>query len=141
MGLLSKRDDSNIENIFNDDLFNYKFGRDNFFNDMKRLFHEEYELLREEEDEYVLEMYLPGVKKDEVSIELNGNELKIKTDINRKKHEEKGLRNYLKNSYFKYILNNGCDHKNINAELIDGILKIKVPKIKSNNTNKKIEIR
>ncbi len=100
---------------------------------------------REDEDAYYVEVDLPGVKKEDIHIEVKDNMLIISGERKFKKEEkDKG---YVRvESFFgkferKFTLPPDADTEHIEAEVEDGVLKIKIPKIKESKNVKKIEIK
>jgi len=86
--------------------------------------------IEEEDDAYVLEAELPGVKREDVTIEQVGNELLISGEF--KERERKGLirRQTRRVGKFSYhvALPEQVDPDKIEAKLDKGILTIRVPK-------------
>src|SRR5512132_3673130 len=86
--------------------------------------------LEETDDAYVLEAELPGVKREDVNIELVGNELSITGEI--KEPERKGTvrRQSRRTGRFAYrvSLPSHLDPDKVEAKLEGGILKVSVPK-------------
>jgi len=85
----------------------------------------------EMEDKYIVELEVPGVKKDEIQISLKNENLTI--SWNRKREKKEGL---LKDTKYERSEGNftrsfsveGAESDKISAELKNGILKITVPK-------------
>jgi HSP20 family protein len=86
--------------------------------------------IEEGDDAYVLEVELPGVQRDDVNIELVGNELMISGEL--KERERKGIvrRRTRRVGRFDYrvMLPSQVEAKNIEAKLHDGVLTVRVPK-------------
>jgi HSP20 family protein len=86
--------------------------------------------IEEEDDAFVIEAELPGVKRDDVNIELVGNELSITGEI--KERERKGVvrRRTRRVGRFDYrvALPSQVDTKKIEAKLNEGVLTVRVPK-------------
>ena len=88
---------------------------------------------REGEFAYHVEVDLPGVKKEDINIEVEENTLVISGE--RKVKEEIKEENYYKveSSFGKFSrsfsLPDGVDIENIHAESIDGVLEVVVPKL------------
>jgi HSP20 family molecular chaperone IbpA/Icc-related predicted phosphoesterase len=86
--------------------------------------------IEEEDDSYVIEADLPGVKRDDVNIELVGRELTITGEI--KERERKGVlrRQTRRTGHFTYrvILPEEVDPEKIDAKLADGVLTVRVAK-------------
>jgi len=100
---------------------------------------------RETEESYHIEVELPGVKKEEVNIEVDGNVLSISGERNVK--EEYKDENYHKvESRFghfsrSFTLPEKVDVSNIEAEFVNGILEVQIPKLKVDNLSTKITIK
>jgi HSP20 family protein len=86
--------------------------------------------IEERDDAYVIEAELPGVKREDVDIELVGNELTISGEI--KERERAGLlrRRTRRMGRFEYrvVLPVQVDPDNIEAGLDGGVLTVRVPK-------------
>jgi len=86
--------------------------------------------IEEEDDAYVLKAELAGVKREDVNVEVIGNELSITGEI--KEQEGKGIvrRRTRRTGRFEFhvSLPNQVDTDKIDAELADGVLTVRVPK-------------
>jgi HSP20 family protein len=86
--------------------------------------------VEETDDAWVVEADLPGVKREDVNVEVRGNELIISGEI--KERERKGIlrRRTRRSGQFEYrvTLPGGADPGGIDASLDDGVLKVRVPK-------------
>ncbi|WP_027929046.1 Hsp20/alpha crystallin family protein [Amycolatopsis thermoflava] len=84
----------------------------------------------ETEDAYVVEVDLPGVKRDDMAIELVGSELAVTGEI--KEKERQGLLRHRtrRTGQFSYrvTLPDRVDAEKIEAALDEGVLTIRVPK-------------
>jgi len=100
---------------------------------------------REDENAYILEIDLPGVKKEDINIEVKDNLLIISGERKFKKEEsDKGYKRV--ESFFgrferRFTLPADADVEHIEAKMEDGVLKIVIPKIKEPENTKKIEIK
>ena len=98
--------------------------------------------IEEQDDTYVLEAELPGVKREDVNIELVGNELSITGEI--KERERKGAlrRRTRRTGHFEYRvrLPDQVDASKIEAGLDQGVLTVRVPK-SERAQRQKIEIK
>ncbi|NPA50405.1 MAG: Hsp20/alpha crystallin family protein [Epsilonproteobacteria bacterium] len=101
---------------------------------------------RESDDAYYIEVDLPGVKKEDININVHDNILTIsgerKLDEERKDDEFY----YIESVYGKFersfTLPEDADVDNIEATDEDGVLTIKIPKVKkSEKAPKRIEIK
>jgi HSP20 family protein len=86
--------------------------------------------VEEQDDAYVVEAEVPGIKREDVNIELVGNELAITGEM--KEKERKGvLRRRTRRVgrfEFRVTLPNQVDPEKIDAKLADGVLTVRVPK-------------
>ena len=101
---------------------------------------------READDAYYLEVDLPGVKKENISIDVEDNALRISGE--RKLQEERKDEDFyrVESVYGKFervfSLPEDVDADKIEAEMEDGVLQIKIPKKQTiENAPKKIEIK
>lgn len=87
--------------------------------------------LREETDKLVLEMELPGLKKDDIEISLENNVLTIKGERKFEKEEKKENYNRIERAYGKFSrsfsLPTTVKPDGIDASLKDGILTLALP--------------
>ncbi|MFC9709385.1 Hsp20/alpha crystallin family protein [Paenibacillus sp. NPDC056933] len=89
--------------------------------------------IREEGDKYWVEAELPGIAKEDIDIQVEGNELIIrakrnedyeeKDDSNRVIRRERRSGKFIRSFYVDHI-----DEENIKARLEDGVLKLEIPK-------------
>jgi len=86
--------------------------------------------IEEQDDTYVLEAELPGVKRDDVNIEVVGNELSITGEIKEKERKGALRRRTRRTGRFEYRvrLPEQVDASKIEASLDQGVLTIRVPK-------------
>jgi HSP20 family protein len=97
--------------------------------------------LSETEDAYVAEVELPGVKKDDISVELTGQELAIAGEYTETGQEGRALRRSRRTGHFEYrvMLPGQADADKITASLADGVLTVTVPKAETDKP-RRIEI-
>jgi HSP20 family protein len=86
--------------------------------------------IEETDDAYVIEMELPGVKQDDVDIEINGRELTVSGEIKEKERAGILRRRTRKVGEFHYAvtLPMEIDEDSVSADLDGGVLTIRVPK-------------
>ncbi len=122
------------------------FFSDEFLMPRRSLARDTFKLDVEEKDnEYVVEAEMPGVKKEEISLEMRDEMLCI--SIERKEEREEEKKNYIHkerkySSMSRSVYLKDVDSKNIKAKLDDGVLKINIPKLekaKSEKSNIEIE--
>lgn len=121
------------------DYFNHwldSFFKDDFFAPFQRLssFSSFKVDLKETDEDYTVEADLPGVKKEDITLEYKNNYLTIRAKretLNETKAEDKNYvcreRSYGQFQRSFYIDN--VAHQDIDAEFKEGILKIKLPKM------------
>lgn len=89
--------------------------------------------VKETQDEYLIEVAAPGMKKDDFKVEVNNNVLTISCEVEDKKEEnEKGFtrREFCYSAFRRSfaIPRNEVDESKIDASYKDGILEIKLHK-------------
>lgn len=102
--------------------------------------------VRDKKEEYDIRAELPGVKKEDLDIEINENYLTINAVKSEEKKEDE---KFYKKSEFSYgefsrtvYLPEDVDVEKIDAKLEHGVLKLTVPKVeKENKTAKKITVK
>jgi HSP20 family protein len=98
--------------------------------------------IEEQDDAYVIEAELPGVDRDDVNVELVGNELTITGDL--KERERQGIlrRRTRRVGRFelRVILPDRVDSTNVTAELEHGVLTVRVPKLEAAE-RRRIEVK
>jgi HSP20 family protein len=86
--------------------------------------------LEEHDDAYVVEADVPGVKPEDVDVELVGNELMISGEIKEKERKGTVRRQSRRTGRFDYrvSLPTHVDSEKVEAKLSDGVLQVRVPK-------------
>jgi HSP20 family protein len=86
--------------------------------------------IEEQDDAYVIEAEVPGVRKDDVNIELISNELMITGEIKEREREGILRKRTRRIGRFEYRvrLPEQVDPDNVEAKLKDGVLSVRVPK-------------
>ena len=85
--------------------------------------------LRETDDAYVVEMDLPGVKKDDITVELSGNELVVTGDLKDGADDQSSQRiGRSGHVEQRMLLPASADTDKVTASLSDGVLTVTVPK-------------
>jgi HSP20 family protein len=98
--------------------------------------------IEEQDDAYVLEVEVPGVKREDVNIEVVGNELSITGEIKEKERKGALRQRTRRTGRFEYRvrLPEQVDASKIEASLDQGVLMVRVPKSKRAQ-RQKIEIK
>ncbi len=94
-------------------------------------------------DKYVVSAHVPGVKRDQIDVELNEGRLSIMVD--KKDSDEDKAKNYLQKETGEYTCTRGVFLKDaattgLSAKLADGILTVNVPKQDQNANVTKVSI-
>ena len=99
--------------------------------------------VRETADAYTVSAELPGVKKDEIAVEIEGNEVTISAETRREsaKEGEKWLRveRFAGKTARRFALPQDLDEAKAVAKFTDGVLELTLPK-KAAVTGRKVEI-
>ncbi|MFI5221356.1 MAG: Hsp20/alpha crystallin family protein [Bacteroidia bacterium] len=122
---------------------------DEFFNDSigkfeRNVFFTPRVDVAENAKQFEIHVSLPGLKKEEVKLDVDGEMLTISGE-RKFKNEDKENKYHLVENFYGYFsrsfnLPENIDKTNISAELNDGILNVKLPKteVKENKTSIKI---
>ncbi len=100
---------------------------------------------KEDEKAYYVEIDLPGVKKEDINIEVKDNVITVSGERKFKKTEEdKGYKRV--ESFFgkferSFTLPADADAEKIEAKVEDGVLLITIPKVEQKENVKKIEVK
>ena len=98
------------------------------------------------DDAYVVEVELPGVKEEDISVQLHGNMLIVKGNKH-SSHEEKNKTYYFSERSYgafqrTFRLPADVDDSGIEAEAADGVLTLRIPKRKELETaTRRIQIQ
>lgn len=92
---------------------------------------------------YIISIEVPGVKREDITMDVDGNYLKIKAV--KKNPYDKASKVILNSRSFRqfsktYVLGDAIDKESISAELKDGVLTVTLQKTNT-KLNHKIEIR
>jgi HSP20 family protein len=86
--------------------------------------------IEETEDAWIVEAELPGVRKEDVNVEVRGSELSISGEIKEREREGVLRRRMRKTGEFDYhiTLPGEASAENIEARLDSGVLTVRIPK-------------
>lgn len=101
---------------------------------------------REGEFAYHVDADLPGVKKEDIKIDIKDNMLTISGERHHKEETNEGDYHRIETSFGKFersfTLPKGADIENITASNKDGVLEVTIPKLKSETEKvKKVEVK
>ena len=89
-------------------------------------------------DHFLLEADLPGMKREDVHIDVEENVLTISAEVNQCRDESREHYVYNERRCGKFQRSftlNGIDETQISAEYVDGVLKLKMPKLAQETKN------
>ena len=101
--------------------------------------------IAETEKAFEIDFHLPGIKKDEITIDINENQLTVSGE--RKCKNEKDEKNFKSvESYYgtfnrSFYLPDNVDEDKVSATYEDGILKVVVPKDEKKITKRTVSIK
>jgi HSP20 family protein len=98
----------------------------------------------EDEKSYTVKADIPGVKKDDIQVSVEGNQVSIEAESNKEREEKKGdtvLRSerYYGRVFRSFALAHEVDGGKAEAKYQDGVLELKLPK-KSNGASKTVKV-
>jgi HSP20 family protein len=98
--------------------------------------------LEETDDAYVLELELPGVRKEDVNIEVRDNEVRVTGEIKQKERMGILRRQMRRVGQFQYVvaLPGDIDPQQVEASLHDGVLTVRLGKAAASQP-RPIEVR
>ena len=121
---------------------------DDFFNDglmpSRNILRDSFKLdIVEKDGEYLIEAEMPGIKKDEIDLDIDEENLRI--SVNRVEEASNDGQNYIHrerraSSMSRRVRLSGANLNEITAKLEDGVLTVTIPKEVKTNVSRKIEI-
>lgn len=103
--------------------------------------------IRDNGDSYLLEADLPGFKKEDIKIDIDGSYLKISAERRCENEEKDSKGNFVKcersyGSFSRSFDITGIKPEAITAEYSDGVLKLTMPKVEEEiPTSRRLEIK
>lgn len=100
--------------------------------------------VKEDDKAYTIRAEIPGVKKDDIKVDVEGNQVSVRAEIKQEKEEKKGEKVvYSERAYGmasrSFTLPSEVDAKDAKAEYKDGLLSLTLPK-KANGAGQRIAI-
>ena len=100
--------------------------------------------VKEDDKAYTIRAEIPGVKKDDIKVDIDGNLVSLRADVRQEKEEKKGEKVvYSERAYGmasrSFTLPAEVDAKAVKAEYKDGLLSLTLPK-KANGSAQRIAI-
>ena len=101
--------------------------------------------VKEGDGAYVVQAEIPGVKKDDINVTINGNQVAISAEVKRQREDKQGekvLRSerYYGKVYRAFSLAQDVDEASAQAKYNEGVLELRLPK-KAAVTSKKLAIQ
>lgn len=103
--------------------------------------------ITEQEKTYQLKFDLPGVKKEQIKVDVDGDLLTVRAERREEKKQESKKKYLSEISYGSYVrsftLPEAVDEKSVDAKFADGVLTVTVPKMetKPEKPAKQIEVK
>jgi len=87
----------------------------------------------EDDKSYMVKAELPGVKKEDVHVSIDGNRVSISAEVKREKEEKSGEKVIRSERYFgqvqrSFTLQSDIDEGRAEAKFTDGVLNLSLPK-------------
>lgn len=131
-GLVRRPTASILDDFFNDEFFLPSFNSNSHLD------------VYQEDNKYVVEVDLPGYKKEEINMSFNNDLLTIKAEHKEEKKEDTKKYIYRSRSqsmFSRQIRFNNIDHSNIDAKFEEGVLKVTLPIRGESEIVKQIEVK
>jgi len=101
--------------------------------------------LSEDDKAYTVRAQIPGVKKEDVKVQVDGNRVSISAESKQEKEEKEGERVICRecrqgSSYRSFTLDSAVDESQAQAKYENGILELMLPK-KNGSAAKQLEIK
>ncbi|MDO9312284.1 MAG: Hsp20/alpha crystallin family protein [Nitrosomonas sp.] len=101
--------------------------------------------LTENDKTYTIHAEIPGVNKEDINVQVDGNRISISAETKKEKEEKEGERVicrecYQGSSYRSFTLDSDVDEANTSAKYENGMLELILPK-KNGKTFKQIEVK
>lgn len=98
----------------------------------------------EEDKAYRVKAEIPGVKKEDIAIAVDGNRVTISAEVKREKEEKKDEKVIRSERYYGkvsrgFVLDQEVDEQGAQAKYVDGVLELTLPK-KASGAAKKITV-
>ena len=99
----------------------------------------------EEDKAYTVKAEIPGVKKEDIQVSIDGNQVSISAEVKQEKEEKEGNKlvrseRYYGKQYRSFSLAQDIDQEKAEAEYHDGVLQLTLPK-KNGGEAKKIAVK
>ena len=101
--------------------------------------------VEEDDKAYKVHAEIPGVKKDDIQVDVHGDQISIRAEVKREKEEKKGEKLLHSERYYgmvsrSFTLPSDVDEKGTVAKYTDGVLDLTLPK-KQGNGGRRISVQ
>ncbi|MBU0592958.1 MAG: Hsp20/alpha crystallin family protein [Pseudomonadota bacterium] len=101
--------------------------------------------VKEDDKTYTIHADIPGVKKEDIHVTIDGNQVAISAEVKKQKEEKEGEKVLRSERYYgkaarSFTLGHDVDEGQAEARYADGVLELSLPK-KVANTSKKLTIK
>ena len=101
--------------------------------------------ISEADKAYTVKADVPGVKKEDIQVSIDGNQVSISAEIKHEKEEKEGKKlvrseRYYGKQFRSFTLGHDIDEGKAEAEYSDGVLKLTLPK-RAGTESKKLTIK
>ena len=101
--------------------------------------------ISETDKAYTVKADVPGVKKEDIQVSIDGNQVSVSTEVKHEKEEKEGKKlvrseRYYGKQFRSFTLAHDIDEAKSEAEYSDGVLKLTLPK-KAGTESKKLAIK
>jgi len=101
--------------------------------------------VKENEKDYTVHAEIPGVKKDDIHVTIEGNQVSVSAEVKKEKEEKEGAKvirseRYFGKVYRSFSLGHDIDDAAAKAKYADGVLELTLPK-KAGSAAKKLAVQ
>lgn len=101
--------------------------------------------VKERNGNYIVRAEIPGVKKEDIKVDIEGDTVSISAEVKKEKEEKQDDRvirseRYYGNVYRSFSLGQDVDEKAANAKYTDGVLELTLPK-KAGSKSRQIAVQ
>jgi HSP20 family protein len=98
----------------------------------------------EDEKAYYVQAEVPGAKRDDIKVSVNGNHVSISAEFKKQREEKQSERTlrrerYYGNAYRSFTLDREIEDSEVQAKYVEGVLNLTLPK-KQSKVGKQIQI-
>jgi HSP20 family protein len=95
----------------------------------------------EDDKAYHVKAELPGVQKDDINVEIDGNQVSLSAEVKREKEEKEGetvvhSERYYGRQYRSFTLARDIDRNKAEAKFENGVLELTLPKSEGNSSQR-----